>query len=119
MNLKRDMEKKRVEKRERYWYIDELCRVFGSYDGRELMVNQRYKIGNYFPDRESAEAMASKLRAVLNGADVIETPSEEEFNTGEETYIQEGYSEGEYCHKQSFCWGFQEGIEWLKSKIIK
>lgn len=25
----------------------------------------------------------------------------------------EEYAEGEYCHEQSFKWGFQEGVEWL------
>jgi len=26
----------------------------------------------------------------------------------------EEYAEGEYCHEQSFKWGFQEGVEWLE-----
>lgn len=28
----------------------------------------------------------------------------------------EGYAEGEYCHEQSFKWGFQEGVEWLEKQ---
>lgn len=28
----------------------------------------------------------------------------------------EEYARGEYCHEQSFKWGFQEGVEWLESK---
>jgi hypothetical protein len=28
----------------------------------------------------------------------------------------EDYSDGEYCHEQSFKWGFQEGVEWFKKQ---
>lgn len=28
----------------------------------------------------------------------------------------EEYAEGEYCHEQSFKWGFQEGVDWLEKK---
>lgn len=28
----------------------------------------------------------------------------------------EEYAEGEYCHEQSFKWGFQEGVEWLEKQ---
>ncbi len=26
----------------------------------------------------------------------------------------EEYADGEYCHEQSFKWGFQEGVDWLE-----
>lgn len=29
----------------------------------------------------------------------------------------ENYFNGEYCHKQSFSWGFQEGVNWILNKI--
>lgn len=28
----------------------------------------------------------------------------------------EEYAQGEYCHKQSFKWGFQEGVDWLEKQ---
>jgi len=28
----------------------------------------------------------------------------------------EEYTQGEYCHKQSFKWGFQEGVDWLEKQ---
>lgn len=36
------------------------------------------------------------------------------WEAADEEYYTKGYSEGEYCHKQSFIWGFQEGVDWLK-----
>ena len=33
----------------------------------------------------------------------------------DERYTKE-YSHGEYCHKQSFKWGFQEGVDWLEKQ---
>lgn len=30
----------------------------------------------------------------------------------------ENYSHGEYCHRQSFEWGFQEGSEWTEIEIL-
>lgn len=33
----------------------------------------------------------------------------------DERYAEE-YSHGEYCHEQSFKWGFQEGVEWLEKQ---
>ena len=113
----------RVKKGEKYWFVEvfafspfvESCTEFNS-----IGDDNRFYCGNYFHNRKEAELMARKLRAVLKGADVIEMPKYvEEFNAGEEIYIQKGYSDGEYCHKQSFCWGFQEGIEWLKSQLTK
>ena len=31
----------------------------------------------------------------------------------------EEYAHGEYCHEQSFKWGFQEGVEWLEEQDKK
>ena len=33
----------------------------------------------------------------------------------DERYLEE-YAHGEYCHEQSFKWGFQEGVEWLEKQ---
>ena len=71
-------------------------------------------------ETKEAESMARKLRAVLKGADVIEIPPyEKEVIASEEIYRQKDYDKGDYCHEQSFLWGFQKGVDWLKSKIVK
>ena len=31
---------------------------------------------------------------------------------------EQNYSQGQYCHEQSFIWGFEEGIEWVEKEII-
>lgn len=30
---------------------------------------------------------------------------------------EKSYSNGEYTHKQSFSWGFQEGVDWIKKQL--
>lgn len=30
----------------------------------------------------------------------------------------EEYSNGQYCHEQSFRWGFQEGVEYAEKQIL-
>ena len=40
----------------------------------------------------------------------------DKFIAAKETYDKD-YSYGEYCHEQSFLWGFQEGVEWVKKKL--
>ena len=37
---------------------------------------------------------------------------------GERIY-NEDYSTGEYCHEQSFLWGFQEGFQFSNKKMIE
>lgn len=74
------MEKEqRVPKGEKYFYVNEIGNVSEWPDTGGEFATMHFFSGNYFPDRESAEAMAEKLRAVLKGADVIEMPSEEEI----------------------------------------
>lgn len=34
----------------------------------------------------------------------------------EEEYVK-NYSKGEYCHQQSFSWGFQEGCEFAEKEV--
>ena len=38
--------------------------------------------------------------------------------SGERIY-NEDYSTGEYCHEQSFKWGFQEGVQFSNKKMIE
>ena len=40
----------------------------------------------------------------------------DKFIAAKETYDKD-YSNGQYCHEQSFLWGFQEGVEWIKKKL--
>ena len=47
------------------------------------------------------------------------TEFEAMYEKSEEIYNEE-YSKGEYCHEQSFKWGFQEGFDYamnLKNKV--
>lgn len=71
----------RVKKGEKYWiiliwgshiYVDEVIDLHCKCD------DDNYNQGNYFNTKEQAEAMASKLRAVLKGADVIEPMLDED-----------------------------------------
>lgn len=39
---------------------------------------------------------------------------EEVYEKALKVYNKE-YAEGEHCHKQSFIWGFQEGIEYAET----
>lgn len=71
-------EKTKSIKGEKYWYITSGCYVTYSVDFDEEMDKKRLECGNYFTTQEGAKEMAKKLRIVLNGADVIEMPSEEE-----------------------------------------
>ena len=32
---------------------------------------------------------------------------------------QKNYSNGEYCHEQSFIWGYQEGFDYAVQELIK
>lgn len=71
----------------------------------------RFAYGNYFNTEEEAESMAEKISKVLNGADVIEMPSEEEIKQASYDCTN-GYDDDQIP-------GFKEGVEWLKSKIVK
>lgn len=74
------MEKKqRVKKGETYWFITSLLDVQQNWDWCTNIERNRFERGNYFNTKEEADAMVSKLRAVLKGADVIEMPSEDEI----------------------------------------
>lgn len=59
-------------------------------------------------DREEAESMARKLRAVLNGADVIEMPSEEELKE-----IPTKKVEGD-AYIDAYFMGVMDILDWIK-----
>lgn len=44
---------------------------------------------------------------------------EEAMQLAEETFAEQGYNTGEYCHKQSFLWGFQEAYDILTALYKK
>lgn len=76
-------------------------------------------IGDCFSTKEEADAMVNKFKAVLQGADVIEMPSEEDitdkiFSTTGEVVGPEGEITVFHCMKIS-----KKVLEWIKSKIIK
>lgn len=43
---------------------------------------------------------------------------EELYNESERIYKKD-YSTGEYCHEQSFKWGFQEGVNFAEKKLTE
>lgn len=117
----------RVKKGEKYLYV--LCDCDGFYigewtDNRCGCDKTLFELGNYFHTKEEAEVMEKKLRAVLNGADVIEMPSEEEIqNKASEMCCIGGCDRS--CEDKHFCglaFPRERSIkmaEWIKSKIIK
>lgn len=119
------MNKTRVPRGGVYWYLDCDVTAMASIETGHEVCESRFKVGNYFTTRNSALAMARKLRAVLKGADVIEMPSEEEvsqqatniaWNRQDEYYDEEGnviqcYGE---CYDSA-----KDMYKWLKSKIVK
>ncbi len=104
----------RVKKGEKYWYI-----YLGS---RNIVATEKvdyynstnddyFRNNNYFHTKEEAEAMVRKIRAVLKGAEVIEMPSDKEIKQASYDCTN-GYDDDQIP-------GFNEGVEWLKSKIVK
>lgn len=110
----------RVKKGERYWYI-----YFGAFgievfqmtDKRDKSDDATFGYNNYFATKEEAEACARKLRAVLKGADVIEMPSDEEiWEEANSRYPRRWSGDRENGEKFDV---FMEGIDYVKSKIVK
>lgn len=65
------MEKKqRVDYGNKYWAIDDLFNVISTWDLNTDRTAARFSVNNYFHTKEEAEAMAKKLRAVLEGEEV-------------------------------------------------
>lgn len=105
------MKATRVKKFEKYWMIDSDLMPVHFIDDRRRCSNTDYDNGNYFNTKEEAEAMADKIRKVLNGANVIEIPSAEEVKKAA-VLNDSGYFDD--CQIS----GFIDGVEWLKSKIV-
>lgn len=113
------MEKTRVPKGEEYGYVDECGYLTTDYDEGRPLDDIRYEVGNYFNlkdevDYQRAESMAKRFQAVLNGADAIEMPSEEEIKERLDMIIPHGPVES-WC-VEGYC---KHILDWLKSKIVK
>lgn len=108
------MEKTRVKRSGKYWYIQWDFTIDYAWDDREVEDEERYEVGNYFHSKEEAEAVAKKIRAVLNGADVIETPSEEEIKERLNMIMPTGPAEP-WC-VEGYC---KHMIDFVKSKIVQ
>ena len=118
------MEKTRVKKGEKYWYIDIDYEIDSTIEALTGINNRMFESGNYFSNYSEAEACAEKIRKVLKGADVIEMPSEEKIKAKIE-YIAEKYQIS-YHEEDDIVVSFGECYEsaeymfnWLKSKIVK
>lgn len=103
----------RVKKGEKYWIITQIgldaCYVPIIAGEFKELDDDAYNKGNYFHTKEEAEAMAKKLRAVLNGADVIEKIDDLNIcDIERENEFESGISVG-----------WQKCYNWLKSKIVK
>lgn len=119
------MEKARVKKGKKYWYVS-FFSIYGEngicadwdYENFATPDNTKWAEGNYFHTQEEAELMAKKIRKVLNGADVIEMPSEEETTKHVHRVLIEDYLS---CDRgrATFSEGCIKCYEWLKSKIVK
>lgn len=120
------MEKARVPKGEKFWYIS-LITGYGENgistdwdnDKYSMLDNLKWAEGNYFHTLEEAEACARKLRAVLNGADVIEMPSEEEMRNYASDVCKEVDNKGYVHHFRDVEVGYSRCYYWLKDKIVK
>lgn len=114
----------RVKKGEIYYYVGNSLSITPCVDTGDIPDDCRFDCGNYFHPKEQAEAMARKLRAVINGAEAIEMPSEEEIqNKASEMCCIWGCDRS--CEDKHFCglaFPRERSIkmaEWIKSKIVK
>lgn len=121
------MEKKRVPYGEKFWFIRTDGRINYGREYEDLYCNAFFNCGNYFHTKEEAERMKRLFDAVLNGADVIQMPSEEEIKLASNEEIncwcEEGdphqYVDCDICATPVYRKMFIKGANWLKSKITK
>lgn len=117
----------RVKKGEKYWHIGQWGDILMDYEGGSPIDDWLFQYGNYFATEEQAESMSKKLRAVLNGADVIEMPSEEEMHSIEvkDIVLLEFFKESHedldmIMHGRHAYWkGWNAAIRWLKEQLTK
>lgn len=59
-------ERWRAERGRDYYYIDDECKAFGTYDYRCNEDDIRYELGNYFRTEEDAEKALEKIKQIFN-----------------------------------------------------
>lgn len=112
------MKQKRVEKGEKYWCVGEDMNPLEAVCGENWALDVlRFEAGNCYTDYHECYVMCGKLRAVLAGADVIQLPSEREINQESvwNAYDHDGDLERIDCEAERFV----DGVNWLKTKIVK
>lgn len=124
MNQTEAKKRQRMPKGEKYHFIDDCGFVGTKEDNRELQDDLRYKVGNYFPfgEEEEAESAICKFRAVLNGAEVIEMPSEMnealQFDENEQEMKRKINEKGK-DRINEFAYGWNACRNFIESKIVK
>lgn len=120
------MEKKRVEKGMPYWYITLKFTVDRAWEQNDPVSKLYFINNNYFTTKEEAETMARKIRAVLDGADVIQMPNEKEIikeETSCNPFRSNNWDGTLSGYENGLCNGFSKGfgycINWLKTKTVK
>lgn len=106
------MEKTRVPKGEKFWYIqingyEVAIHWLPECQANKWFADRCFDCGNYFHTKEEAEAMTQKLRAALNGVEVIEMSDENEDKYYETQNYTNSFRESacvncEYC-KDTVC----------------
>lgn len=115
----------RVKEGEKYWFINGLFTVEARYESNGIMDTELFKVNNYFPASDytpkMVNEMAEKIRKVLKGAIVIDKlPSEKEIENEalENNWIHK--ERGDCNYPDNLCIEyFKDGVNWLKSKIVK
>jgi len=100
------------------------CIYYPTTKEQRDLLFQKIKEAGYEWNADKKELSKIKDESALN-----EEQSTPQIRTGiewvntiddacDKRYSEE-YAHGEYCHEQSFKWGFQEGVEWLEEQDKK
>ena len=115
----------RVKKGKKYWYLNDRLFVLECIETGSPIDDARAEVGNYFHSPHKLSDMSFKIEKVLKGADVIETPSEEEIRekASDIAFIEEPYSENNLGELEYGISNMSDSAikmaNWLKSKIVK
>ena len=89
--------------------------IFGlaksTYCGQIMTIKEISEDGEYILEEDNTKMHWSEES--FEGLVIMDR-----FIKAEDIYNKE-YSTGEYCHEQSFKWGFQEGYEYALNKVYK
>ena len=118
------MEKKRVKEGNLYWYIGERSNgdlsVMSTTEMDCFQDLDRFENGNYFTDPDEAKLIERKICSIFGGAEVIDVPSGTEIVDAAEEHIEACDEDGcPYADVEDAKAAFGNGVEWLKSKIVK